>query len=177
MVKNIASVFLDTIVFMIFILGVILVAVSYISARKGSEKRSEMDPCTEVATATVTHLNIFTEKLDKDDDLSPTRYLYDARYNFEVDGQEYTGNYSSYSKINEGDTFEIMYDPNNPSRCFTVKEMSKKPNGDIKKNLFFYPGVVMVALGLLAAIPLTIIKIVARAKAKKRRKEEFERAM
>ena len=162
----------DAFVFFIFLLGCIFLGVSYNAARRDGAKAQEMSSCTADATAVVTHLNIFQEEISSDDDnISRYRDKYDARYTFTVDGQEYNGNYKSYHEIAEGDEIAIKYDPANPGKCFTEREVSKNLSGDVRKQIFYYPGLVMVIFAIGVAIPLTIMKIVRRIKRKKKMRE------
>ena len=169
--------FIDGLVFFFFILGLILLGVSYNRAKKNEEKIAEMAPCTEETTATVTHLNIFTEKVNKDDIDSPTREIYDAKYTFTVNGQEYSGNYDSKKKIEEGDVFEIVYDPSDPNHCYLKSEKSKELSSDVKQSFFYYPSIFLIVASLVVAIPLAILQIIHRVKENKKWEEEYQRAV
>ena len=175
--KRFLMAFLDGIVFFVFLMGVIFLALSYSRAEKNKQKIQDMEVCTQETTATVTHLNIFNEKVNKDEIDSPTRDIYDADYTFTVDGQEYKGNYNSRKKIEMGDTFDIVYDPNDPNHSYLKEQIQKEISGDVKKMVFYYPGLVLVILGILAAIPLAVLQIIERKKEDKRREEAYQQAL
>ena len=167
---------LDGLVFFIFIMGCIFLGLCYMWARENSAKNEKMAACTVDAKAEVTHLNVFQEDISNEDDITPRyRDKYDADYTFTVDGVEYKGNYDSYSRISMGDYLDIKYDPNDPNNNYLAKEVNKDRSGDIRDQLFFYPGFIMTVFGLVTAIILTIIGKVLKAKEKKKREEEFER--
>lgn len=175
--KRMVMAFLDGIIFFVFLLGVILLFVSYNRAQKTQKNHQNMKLCTQETTATVTHLNTFTEKTKPDEIDSPTYNIYDARYTFTVDGQEYNGNYSSRKKIEMGDTLDIVYNPNDPRQSYLKVEIQKEASGDVKKMIFYYPGIVFVVFSVLAAIPLAIIQIMDRIKEDKRREAAYQQAL
>ena len=63
--KRMVMAFLDGLIFFVFLLGVIFLLLSYNRAQKNQQKNENMKPCTQETTATVTHLNTFTEKVLK----------------------------------------------------------------------------------------------------------------
>jgi hypothetical protein len=76
-----------------------------------------------------------------------------------------------------GDTLDIVYNPNDPSQSYLKVEIQKEASGDVKKMIFYYPGIVFVVFSVIAAIPLAIIQIIDRIKEDKRRDAAYQQAL
>lgn len=183
--KGLLIAFLNGIVCFIFILGFILYSVGRKDDGKTEENIRKMEKCTESITVTVTHVNVFRQPIydehgNKMDIETKHKPLYEGRYTYIVDGEEYEGRQVSSKKIEEGDTFEISYDPNDPSMHFSNDDIkSLKRTSEYNKGGSFITkaGLLLMVIGFFMAVPLAIYNLVTRIKARrehKRRMREIE---
>ena len=165
----------------ILLLGAILFFVGGNSADQDDKLRTEMKKCTEETTATVTHLNIFEEKVTTDNSKRNSTRIettYDATLTFTVDGQEYNVDYDSRSSMKEGDTFDIKYDPSNPETAYPVKEINYMLSEDssVVTGFFTSVGKLMIIVGGVLLLLGIILNIVFKNSMRKSHEREMREA-
>ncbi len=97
------------------------------------------------------------ERYSDINDSKSVEHIYTVHFTYELDGKEYGDSFVSTTKYEQGDTFRIFCDPDEPSQWISAAEIDYQSyrESDVKESKPL--GVGLIVLGVLWSITVNVI--------------------
>lgn len=130
---------------LIILLGVFLMVSGMKSMKTKNANLDILNRCVSSATASVGSVDT-GEYVDND---GYTKKLYIVYYTFDVNGVPFNDYYESTHQIGKGDSFQVIYNPDNPNEHFSESEKNDMPTDTKADKALFAGGIVLIAISVL----------------------------
>lgn len=131
----------------LLIFGIIWAFSGFMMTKQYNKNEERKKLCTQSASAVVTQVDKKTESY-RSNGKRKHRTVYYASFQYEVNGQTYSGREKCSSSVSQGQTIGLSYNPDNPSQYILNSTVNSQGTLKTTAVVFKILGIVLAVIGL-----------------------------